>query len=50
MRRETGKIYCWSITYIINWCKENGVQVVDGTKIKDTKVDISKVDEFIKAK
>ena len=24
------------------------VQVVDGTKIKDTKVDISKVDDFIK--
>ena len=45
----TGKIYAGLYPYIINWCKENDVQVVDGTKIKDTKVDISKVDEFIKA-
>ena len=45
----TGKIYTGLYPYIINWCNENGVQVVDGTKIKDTKVDISKVDEFIKA-
>ena len=45
----TGKIYTGLYPYIVNWCKENGVQVVDGTKIKDTKVDISKVDEFIKA-
>ena len=45
----TGKIYTGLYPYIINWCKENNVQVVDGTKIKDTKVDISKVDEFIKA-
>ena len=45
----TGKIYTGLYPYIVNWCKENGVQVVDGTKIKDTKVDMSKVDEFIKA-
>ena len=45
----TGKIYTGLYPYIVNWCKENGVQVVDGTKIKDTKVDISKVNEFIKA-
>ena len=45
----TGKIYTGLYPYIINWCNENGVQVVDGTKIKDTKVDVSKVDEFIKA-
>jgi len=45
----TGKIYAGLYPYILNWCKENDVQVVDGTKIKDTKVDISKVDEFIKA-
>ena len=45
----TGKIYAGLYPYIVNWCNENGVQVVDGTKIKDTKVDISKVDEFIKA-
>ena len=45
----TGKIYTGLYPYIVNWCNENGVQVVDGTKIKDTKVDVSKVDEFIKA-
>ena len=45
----TGKIYTCLYPYIVNWCNENGVQVVDGTKIKDTKVDVSKVDEFIKA-
>lgn len=45
----TGKIYAGLYPYIVNWCNENGVQIVDGTKIKDTKVDISKVDEFIKA-
>ena len=45
----TGKIYTGLYPYIVNWCKENNVQVVDGTKIKDTKVDVSKVDEFIKA-
>tara|TARA_A100001011_G_scaffold140195_1_gene148128 strand:+ start:179 stop:1645 length:1467 start_codon:yes stop_codon:yes gene_type:complete len=45
----TGKIYVGLYPYIINWCKENDVQVVDGTKIKDTKVDVTKVDEFIKA-
>ena len=44
-----GQIYTGLYPYILNWCKENNVQVVDGTKIKDTKVDISKVDEFIKA-
>lgn len=45
----TGKIYTGLYPYIVNWCNENGVQIVDGTKIKDTKVDVSKVDEFIKA-
>ena len=45
----TGKIYAGLYPYIVNWCNENDIQIVDGTKIKDTKVDISKVDEFIKA-
>ena len=45
----TGKIYTGLYPYIVNWCKENNVQVVDGTKLIDTKVDISKVDEFIQA-
>ena len=47
MRLE--KFTAWFYPYIVNWCNENGIQIVDGTKIKDTKVDISKVDEFIKA-
>ena len=37
------------ILILLYWCKENDIQVVDGTKIKDTNIDISKVDEFIKA-
>jgi superfamily II DNA or RNA helicase len=45
----TGKIYAGLYPYIINWCKENDVQVVDGTKIKDTNVDDKKIDQFIKA-
>ena len=35
--------------YILNWCKDNNVQVVDGTKIKDTNIDDKKIDQFIKA-
>ena len=45
----TGKIYAGLYPYILNWCKENNVQVVDGTKIKDTNVDDKKIDQFIKA-
>ena len=45
----TGQIYAGLYPYIVNWCKENNVQVVDGTKIKDTKVEDSKIDQFIKA-
>jgi len=45
----TGKIYAGLYPYIINWCKENDVQVVDGTKIKDTNVEDKKIDQFIKA-
>ena len=45
----TGQIYAGLYPYVLKWCEDNKVQVVDGTKIKDTKVDISKVDEFIKA-
>ena len=35
---RTGKIYAGLYLYIINWCKENNVQVVDGTKIKTLKL------------
>ena len=45
----TGKIYTGLYHYIINWCAENNVQVVDGTKIKDTNVDDKKIDHFINA-
>jgi superfamily II DNA or RNA helicase len=45
----TGQIYAGLYPYIVNWCKENNVQVVDGTKIKDTDVEDSKIDQFIKA-
>ena len=45
----TGKIYAGLYPYIINWCKENNVQVVDGTKIKETNIEDKKIDQFIKA-
>ena len=45
----TGQIYTGLYPYILNWCKDNNVQVVDGTKIKDTNVDDKKIDQFIKA-
>jgi len=45
----TGQIYAGLYPYILNWCKDNNVQVVDGTKIKDTSIDDKKIDQFIKA-
>jgi superfamily II DNA or RNA helicase len=45
----TGQIYAGLYPYILDWCSKNNVQVVDGTKIKDTKVDNTKLDRFIKA-
>src|SRR6056300_1088760 len=45
----TGQIYAGLYPYIVNWCKENNIQIVDGTKIKDTNVDDKKIDQFIKA-
>jgi len=45
----SGKIYAGLYPYIVNWCKDNQVQVVDGTKIKDTNIDDNKIDQFIKA-
>jgi len=46
---QTGQIYVGLYPYILKWCEDNDVKVVDGTKIQDTKVDESKVDAFIKA-
>jgi superfamily II DNA or RNA helicase len=45
----TGQIYAGLYPYILDWCKKNNVQVVDGTKIKDTKVDEKILSDFIKA-
>jgi len=45
----TGQIYAGLYPYIVNWCKENDVQIVDGAKIKDTEVEDSKIDALIKA-
>ena len=46
---QTGQIYVGLYPYILKWCEDNNVHVVDGTKIQDTKVDDDKVDAFIKA-
>ena len=45
----TGKIYAGLYPYIVNWCKENDVQIVDGSKIQDTNIDDKKIDDLIKA-
>src|SRR5210317_887040 len=45
----TGQIYAGLYPYIIDWCKKNDVQVVDGTKIKDVKVNDDEVSRFVKA-
>jgi len=46
---QTGQIYVGLYPYILKWCEDNDVQVVDGTKIQETKVDNAKVDKFIEA-
>jgi len=45
----TGQIYAGLYPYILAWCEENGVQVVDGTKIKKTDVNPRSIDSFITA-
>jgi superfamily II DNA or RNA helicase len=45
----TGQIYAGLYPYIIDWCKKNDVQVVDGTKIKDVSVKEDEIDRFLKA-
>jgi len=45
----TGQIYTGLYPYIVDWCQKNGVQIVDGTKIKDVEISDDKVDKFIKA-
>ena len=46
---QTGQIYVGLYPYLLKWCADNEIEVVDGTKIQDTKVEESKVDAFIKA-
>ena len=45
----TGQIYAGLYPYIIDWCEKNDIQVVDGTKIKDVKVNDDEVNRFVKA-
>ena len=45
----TGQIYAGLYPYILKWCDDNKIQVVDGAKIVDTKVDLELVDKFTKA-
>ena len=46
---RNGQIYAGLYPYIKNWCEENNVHIVDGTKIKEKTVSDSKIDELIKA-
>jgi len=46
---QTGQIYAGLYPYIIKWCKDNNIEVIDGSKIKDVTVDEQAVDGFIKA-
>jgi superfamily II DNA or RNA helicase len=46
---QTGQIYAGLYPYILKWCQDNEVEVVDATKITDTKVDEKRVDSFIQA-
>ena len=45
----SGQIYTGLYPYVINWCNENNVSVLDKTDIVDAKVDDEKVDNFIEA-
>ena len=45
----TGQIFAGLYPYILDWCEKNDVQVVDGTKIKDIKVNDDEVNRFLKA-
>ena len=42
-----GQIYTGLYPYLVNWCKENDVEIVDRTDIKDASVDEKLVDSFI---
>ena len=42
-----GQIYTGLYPYILNWCKENDVEIIDNTGIKDATLDDKLVDTFI---
>jgi len=44
-----GQIYAGLYPYILDWCNKNNVQVVDGTKIKDLKINDEELSKFLKA-
>jgi len=46
---QTGQIYAGLYPYILKFCKDREIQVVNGTKISDVTVDEKAVDGFIKA-
>jgi superfamily II DNA or RNA helicase len=43
----TGQIFVGLYPYIVKWCEDNKIQIVDGTKIKDIEVDIKLIDKFV---
>jgi len=43
----TGQIFAGLYPYVVKWCQDNKIQVVDGTKIKDVDVDTKLVDKFV---
>jgi hypothetical protein len=45
----TGQVYAGLYPYIIKWCQDNNIQVVDGTKIKDIEVNDGSIDKFVSA-
>ena len=45
----SGQIYVGLYPYILDWCKKNNIQVVDGAKIKDAKIKTKLVERFLNA-
>ena len=43
----TGQIFAGLYPYIVKWCEDNKIQIVDGTKIKDIEVDSKLIDKFV---
>ena len=45
----SGHIYVGLYPYLLDWCKKNEIQFVDGTKIKDAKIKPKLVERFLSA-